>query len=185
MTKPKGATTNDRDGLDFTGLEPIREKVTGLLGRDYWLCEAASYDTVAWRKRVLKAYDRVDGALMASDRLPDTEVNLIHLCLYYPDASGDLTTLADGSPDPRTRVPEGEIRKWPPRILRPLFNRCHAVCAINDDEETEDSIKEQIGALQLRLRRLEDRRKLREAGEAVPDLNRDGEEDDGEARPKN
>jgi hypothetical protein len=116
-------------------LDPIRVPVT-INGRKYMLCEADEAVACRWRNEQLRN-TKINSATKAVtvEGMADTEPFLVHLCLFQCDDEGKLRTKDDGSPDPRYVVPLPVIRKWPPHLVKDLFERAKQISRLTDDEK--------------------------------------------------
>ena len=77
---------------------------------------------------------------------------LVSRCLYSYKEDGEISGL----------VPRSQIRKWPSRIVRPLFDKAMEISELEEEEETVESLEKQIARLSQRLKRLRENRAKKE-----------------------
>lgn len=101
-------------------------------GRDFTLREATADAGAQFRNSLLKSTKMTDGKVTGLDGLADAEVLLVSLCLL------------EGS-DMRV-VPKGEIKTWPSRIVKKLYDKAREISDL-DEAETVEEVDRRIEAL--------------------------------------
>lgn len=132
------------DEFDFNDLTPVL-KVVRYMGKKYFAQEASEGAAVAYRNASLKAAKMADGKVIGMEGAADVEPLLVHLCLFKTNDAGEKTI---------ENVSLAEVRTWPSRIIRPIFDWIKEVSQLNE-AETADGIKKQIAKLQQQLSTME------------------------------
>lgn len=134
------------DALVFNDITLIEVPVT-IAGKTYTAREANEEAAAKYRSAAMR------GAKMGTDGGISVEIDggiqalLVSLCLY--EKVGDAERL----------VPIFDIRKWPARVVKPIFDLIKKISHL-DEAETVEQIEKQITSLQNRLAKLK-------AGETV------------------
>jgi hypothetical protein len=121
--------------LDFSSLEP--RKVEFAYGsKQYELREADGEAVRVWRNAIMQGakFDPGTGQPVAIGSMADGEVALLSHCVY---CGGKL-------------VPAVELKRWPGRILKALYDRCQEISEL-EERPPPDAIKERIDKLQKLL----------------------------------
>lgn len=77
--------------------------------------------------------------------MADTELLLVHLCLFETDPQGQATLI---------NVPLPRVRSWPVRITRALFEKAQQISQL-EMKETKETLTEKIGRLREQLDKVE------------------------------
>lgn len=117
---------------------PARAEVPVKIGdRSYILREADEGAATEWRLYNMRHTHLANGKVVGVSNA-DAEVLLVSLCLFEKEADGK---------ERRVIVPQ--IKQWPPRIVRVLFQKAKEISQLS--EEKPEDIKKQIEALQKKL----------------------------------
>lgn len=141
------------EGLNFDSLDLIQVPVS-IGGEKYTLCEADEAAGAAYRNarvRGAKLEEGGDVTSLPSD-IGGLQALLVCRCLYYCKEDGNLGAL----------VPQSTVRKWPSRIVRPLFDKVMEISELEEEEDTTESLEKQIARLEKRLMRLRENRAKKE-----------------------
>jgi hypothetical protein len=130
--------------MNFDDLQPIEIPVK-FRNRRFGLREASGDSAVKYRNAMLDA-TRLgpDGKPISVKGMANIEPLLVSMCLieYIADKDGK---------DRERPVSEAAVRSWPNRILKPLYEKCKAISALNEDDETEEALVRRIDELQKKL----------------------------------
>jgi len=124
--------------LDFTDLEPQKTRVP--IGKKvYWLFEASGDAATKYRNASLKGARIEEGRTLSTmEGIADAEVILVANCLYQATETGDPPVTQNGNPDPSKRVGELQIRAWPGRVQKALYEAVHKLSPWLRERETPD-----------------------------------------------
>lgn len=131
--------------FNFDDLTPLEIPV---LFRDkkYKLYEATEDAARQYNNSQTKCTEFSEGGVSGiKGPLADSRSLLLSLCLFNVNEQGDK-----GSP-----VPLKFILSWPARVVKPLFEKLKEISGIDEDEESEDSLKKEIEKLQVKLTNLQ------------------------------
>lgn len=120
-------------------------------GKTYVLREASEGAAIAFRDRSARGLSFQDGKVARVDGIAEVQALLVSECLFKADADGQV--LANGQGQPVRGATLQELKGWPSRFVRRLFDWVKAVSQLAE-EETEESLARDIAALQGRLARL-------------------------------
>lgn len=127
--------------LDFTNLEPIEIPIPyGSV--TYYLREASEDIHKQYRSRAMKCYDTT-GVIKNPDMAAETPQWFVAMCLFTEPGG-----------DSKKRVDMSIVKGMPTRIVARLFDKLRKISGM-DQEETPDSLRKQIEALQKQLEELE------------------------------
>jgi hypothetical protein len=121
--------------------------------RRFVLTEPSEDAACRYRNACMAAARMADGKVVGVVGMADVEPLLVSLCLFelVPDPR-------DPGGVKRRAVPQAFVRELPPRVVKDLFTRCRALGELeerDDQPETSESLRVQIGKLQARLTELE------------------------------
>lgn len=136
--------------LDLSDLTPIEVKVK-YNGKMYILREPSEDAVKTFRNHTFKHLETKDGKVVgAKDGFADNQVILVSKCLYEADAEENLP-LKNNLPDSSKLVSIANLNQWPNRIVEKLFEKAKEIGGLNEEEETIDSIREEIAKLNKKL----------------------------------
>ncbi len=133
--------------LNFDDLTPYKEEFK-YAGVTYELREANAGPAAAFRNKCLQETKLVDGKVSGIGNMADTELYLVSLCVFEklstPGAQGAT----------HRAITVDTVKGWPCPMVLQLYDRIRDVSNLKE-EETPESLKKQIKALQDRLETLE------------------------------
>lgn len=138
----------------FDNLERIEVPVK-IAGSKYVLTEAdedAAVRVKNWTLRHAKLGS--DGRPTSVGDIADSEPLLVSLCLYHAGEDGKLPLDKDGFPDPKYRVPLQVVKKWPARIVQPLYEKAQRISRLAPQDEDEEALRRQMVEIQGKLDKL-------------------------------
>lgn len=122
----KGKNIED---FNFEDLTPIKIGPFRIGEQQFVLLEADGEAARAYRKASLRGIIVNKGGRMENlNETVDAETVLVSQCLYKVDSEGN----------PTTRVGAEVIRKWPNRVIRPLFDKAKEISYLGEDEDSDD-----------------------------------------------
>jgi hypothetical protein len=131
------------DGYDFDSLEPMAVPVA-YKGRRYVLRETAGDQSTAYRNAVLRSMvPNGLGGIVPGVGYPDTDLMLLGMCLYEVTDTGEQPVGAEA------------LKKWPTRVIKPLFERVKSASGLEAEEDSIDNLTTRISDLQKRLKALQ------------------------------
>lgn len=139
-------TTRENDTLDFDDLAPRQQSLT-INGKAYSLRECDEDGRRQWQNAKYRASRLTDGKLTSIEGMADTDSLLVSLCLFEQ---------VGNSGDNFRPVPLQNVRKWPPRVVKRLYEAAVQMSEL-DQEETAEQLREQIAKMQERLAKMEAR----------------------------
>lgn len=112
------------DPMTFDEIDLISVPVT-IKGEEYVLREATSDAAGKYHDAIIKSTRMSDGKITGSDGLGGVEALLVSLCLFRrkDDSAVSLT----------------EVRRWPTRVVKPLFERVKEISEL--DAKGDDAPK--------------------------------------------
>ena len=126
--------------LVFNDLAPISVPVE-IAGKQYLLKEASEDAACRFRNaRFEGAKLSDDGRMMSVGNMADVEPLLVSLCLFE---------LYGVNGDTKERpVLLSQVRAWPPRVVKPLFEKVKEMSDGLEEKPTKESLTKQIEKLQ-------------------------------------
>jgi hypothetical protein len=138
------------DSYDFDTLEPLAVPVKHG-GKRYILRETVGDQSTKWRNAVLRSMTPNGlGGLTPGPGYPDTDLLLLGMCLHEITPGGEQPVGAE------------ELKQWPTRVIKPLFERVKSASGLEAEEDTVENLTTRISDLEKRLTA------LRQAQEADP-----------------
>lgn len=123
-SRPKPPPAPNQDPMKFDLDEVVIPVSVG--DKEYVLREASGQAAVTWRNAIFsKTKLGPDGKPIGFGAMAEIEPLLVSLCLYNGDGRN---------------VPEQEVRKWPARIQKALFERAKDISDL--DEEDDSNLEE-------------------------------------------
>lgn len=138
--------------FDFANLAPAEVPVKNLFGHNYVLVEATEDAAIRFRNRAAQSAKVADGKVVGVEAVADLQVLLLSMCLVELNADGSRKTRPDGT---SWCVPQDVIRRWPSRVVRPLFEKAKEISALGELESPE-AVRKQIDRLQDLLAEMEE-----------------------------
>lgn len=131
-------------GIDFSDLTPIEIPVK-IGSKSYVLREASGDVACRYRNKLLQSTRFSDGKPSSIEGMADAEPLLISLCLWekYDDK---------GATKERPVLLQ-EVRSWPSKIQKKLFDTAKRISEL-DEEETEESLLKIMRDTQKKLNEL-------------------------------
>jgi len=148
--------------LDLGSLKPwvieCELEIEGTKQR-FLLREPSEGAVTEYRRATMRGitYDQGEGKVTGVEGSADAEPQLVAACFFQ------VKKKESGS-EYEVQVTERELRSWPGRIAKTLFDEIQARCPWLMGEETEEGLEKDIAA---KTKRLEKLRKAREKGEAA------------------
>jgi hypothetical protein len=133
--------------LDFSDLTPI-EFPFSYKGKKYVLCEASADAASKYRNALLKnAKPGPDGRLASYGEMAEAELVLVAGCLFeaYPDKDGA---------EKRRPVTVQQLREFPNRVTKPLFERAQKISELMPEKETREVLLKRISEASKKLNEL-------------------------------
>lgn len=130
--------------MNFDDLQPIEIPVK-FRNRRFGLREATGDSAVKYRNAMLESTKLgPDGKPVSVKGMANIEPFLVSLCLieYIADKDGK---------DRERPVSDTTLRGWPNRVLKPLYEKCKEISALNEEDETEEALTKKIEDLQKKL----------------------------------
>lgn len=133
-----------QDILDFGDLTPYEKKVK--IGKETFILREASADAGAKFRNKAAHSARIspEGKLLGVDNPADSELYLVHLCLFQrvPDGTGGVK---------ETNVPLERIKSWRYNIVKQMHDIIMDVSGLRQEEETEEVLTKRIAEDQKKL----------------------------------
>lgn len=121
------------ESLDFDSPAP-KDVPFRYRNKSYSLREASHDKAREYRSALLASYRPGAGGLLPGENLPRTELVLLAGCVYDQDDKP---------------VPVEEMKTWPNRVIRPLFERVREMSYLTDlDTSSVDALDKEISRLQ-------------------------------------
>lgn len=94
-------------------------------GEDYVLREATSDAAGKYHDAIIKSTRMSDGKITGSDGLGGVEALLVSLCLFKRTGKEE------------SAVPLTEVRRWPSRVVKPLFDRVKEISELDAKDDKD------------------------------------------------
>lgn len=115
--------------LSFESLAPYSETVD-IEKKDYTLFEASADASVQYRDGLARRVKVSQGKAAGLDGYADLEIPLVSACLRDPDGK---------------QVSVTDLKKWPAKIIKALFQRIKDVSQLDEKDPKESAKNEQGG----------------------------------------
>ena len=101
-------------------------------GTEYELREANGDTAARWRNAILKqtTINPETGKPSSVGQIADTESFLVALCLFEK---------SNGKP-----VSQIQVKKWPSRVVKQLFDKVQEISDLKEDDDTEERAKNEL-----------------------------------------
>lgn len=134
-------------GFDFENLEVI-EIPFKYQGKQYVLVEADEDTAAAYRNASVRGAKILDGKLVGLPTdVAGVQSLLVAGCLRLVDGNGM-----------RQPVERETVKRWPSRVVKPLFNKAKEISELDEEDETEDQLIQQRAELNRKLSELRQKR---------------------------
>lgn len=135
---------SDQVPIEFDSLAPIEVPAT-IAGKQYLLREASEDAACKYRNAAMRAARFNDrGKVSSIEGVADVEPLLVSLCLFELTGDGKCH-LGHTVPGERP-VPIDELRRWPAKRVKTLFERIKDISDLGEKKEDEESSKNGQGA---------------------------------------
>jgi len=136
-------TEDNNDGTLVFDLKriiiPIRITEKDGTLRKYELKEATSDVATHWRNSIINKTKIQDGKAVGLSNVADSEPLLVSMCLFRAEGKKDNVKLE-------------EVRSWPSRIVKSLFEKAKEISDLDEDEDDNvEAMEKQIEELQGKL----------------------------------
>ncbi len=126
------------DEMTFDSLDRIVVPVK-IGNRNFKLYDASEDAAVKFQNIASRAVKFTAGEMSGIEGVANVEPLLVSMCLWE---------VKDGQELP---IAEGEIRKWPSRVVKPLFDRVKKISGMDDERfKTVQDVDKEIAKLQKR-----------------------------------
>ena len=141
----------DLSTMDFGDDPKPRQFNVRYGGKAYVAVEASEGAAVAYNNAMMRAMKMSgQGNITGVDGMAEVEPILVGHCLYEATPAGTLPLDQTGDPLASALVPPQAIRRWPSRVVKPIFDRIKAISDLGG-EETEEALEKQVRDAQDRL----------------------------------
>lgn len=124
--------------MSFESLDRIIVPIT-IGSRKFKLYDASEDAAVKFQNIASRAAKFTGGELSGIEGAANVEPLLVSMCLWEVKDGQEIS------------ISEGEIRKWPSRVVKPIFDKARKISGMDDDRfKTVQDVDKEIGRLQKR-----------------------------------